>query len=83
MKRTFVLLATSGLICTFMTGPAVADSHADSELDPASPIELFTCNYNEGQGPADLDKAVDAWNAWADRQNLAEYSAWTRGPFDA
>lgn len=81
MKRTFVLLATSGLICTFMTGPAVADSHADSELDPASPIELFTCNYNEGKGPADLDKAVDAWNAWADRQNLTEYSAWTLVPY--
>lgn len=81
MKKTLLVLATGGLICTFMTGTALADSHAEGELEPASPIELFACSYNEGKGPADLNKVADAWNAWADRQDLADYSAWTLVPY--
>lgn len=81
MKRILMVLATGGLICTFVTGTALADSHGEGELDPASPIELFACSYNEGKGPADLDKAVDAWNAWADGHNFTDYSAWTLVPY--
>lgn len=81
MKKTLIVFATGGLIFSFMTGTVLADSHTDDELEPASPIEMFACRYNEGKGPADLDKAVDGWNAWADRHNLSDYSAWTLVPY--
>ena len=81
MKKILIILATGGLICAAGTGVALADSHEGGALEPASPIEMYACNFNEGKGPADLDKAVAAWNAWADRQGLDGYSAWTLVPF--
>lgn len=28
------------------------------------PAEVWTCSYNDGQGPQDLDDAVDAWTEY-------------------
>lgn len=81
MKKTLIILAAGWLICSFGAGTALADAHGEGELKPASPVELFACSYNDGKGPADLDKAVAAWNAWADNQKLNEYSAWTLVPY--
>jgi hypothetical protein len=81
MKKILMIVATGGLICTGISGTALADSNEEGGLSPATPVELFACNYNGGKGPADLDKAIDAWNAWADSQNVSEYSAWTLVPY--
>ena len=81
MKKTLLTLAASGLILTFAAGSALADSHEGGELKPATPVELFACSYNEGKGPADLDQAIAAWNAWADQHQLTDYSAWTLVPY--
>jgi len=53
----------------------------DESTSKVVPVELFTCNYHEGKGPADLDKAVDAWNKWADKQGWDSYAAWTLTPY--
>ena len=60
VKKILIILATGGLICAAGTGVALADSHEGGALEPASPIEIYACNFNEGKGPADLDKAVAA-----------------------
>ena len=80
MKKILIMLAFGGLVCIGGAGSALADSHVEGELKPASPLELFACTYNEGKGPADLDKAAAAWNAWADKHDLNGYSAWTLVP---
>lgn len=80
MKNLLMVIATGGLICTLGTSTALADSH-ENGLKPASPIEMFACSFNEGMGPGDLDKAVDGWNAWADKSGLTDYSAWTLVPY--
>lgn len=81
MKKSLVMLAAGGLILTLGAGSALADSHEEGGLKPASPIELFACNYLDGKGPADLDNAVDDWNDWADEHGVTEYSAWTLVPY--
>lgn len=81
MKKMLIMLAVGGLVCLAGAGNALADSHVEGELKPASPLEMFACTYNEGKGPADLDKAVAAWNAWADKHDLKGYSAWTLLPY--
>ena len=45
------------------------------------PVELFTCTYNDQKGPGDLDQVVDKWNAWADKEGLDDYAAWTLTPY--
>lgn len=61
------------------TGSAMADSH-ESEAPVFSPVEGWTCNYNDGKGPADLDKATAAWNKWMDDEGQGDYFAFTMTP---
>lgn len=81
MKRILISLLSGGLLLS--TGIVVADSHGESAdgPDPATPVELYACKYNDGKGPADLDKVVEKWNAWADEQGLQDYSGWTLVPY--
>jgi len=44
------------------------------------PVEVYTCNFNDGKGQADLDRWVTKWNAWVD-EDPEPYSAWTLAPF--
>jgi hypothetical protein len=81
MKKSLLTFATGGLVFALGMGTAIADSHEEDGLKPATPIELFACSYNEGKGPADLDKASDAFNRWADKHNVTDYSAWTLVPY--
>jgi hypothetical protein len=81
MQRLSLLLLSSSLLLS--SGIAFADSHESSAEgpDPATPVEIFPCTFNDGKGPSDLDKVVEKWNAWADEQNLQDYSAWTLVPY--
>jgi len=56
---------------------------AQEESDQGSaifPVEIYTCNFHEGKGSADLDQWVTQWNAWLDG-DPEPYSAWTLTPF--
>lgn len=81
MKRLQCVLASAVLIMPF--GTAFADGHEGEaeEANVASPMEMYACTYNEGKGPADLDAATKKFNAWADKQDIDDYSAWTLVPF--
>ena len=41
------------------------------------PAEVWTCSYNDGQGPQDLDDAVDAWTEYMNENGADDYAAWT------
>ena len=81
MKR----LGTALLSCSLMLsgGVGIADEHEGEadEANVATPVEMFACKYNEGKGPADLDAATGKWNAWADKNGVDDYSAWTLVPY--
>ncbi|MEL7535940.1 MAG: hypothetical protein AAFM91_02655 [Pseudomonadota bacterium] len=81
MNKTVTALLSAGLL--FAAGSSSAEHHEGVQLDPAAPIELYACNFNEGKGPADYDKAIGQWNKWADRQKMSSYSAWTLTPYYA
>ena len=81
MNRLLTVLVSFCLMLS--TGIGVADEHEGEadEANVASPLEMFACKYNEGKGPADLDAATKKWNAWADKQGVDDYSAWTLVPY--
>jgi hypothetical protein len=61
----------------------VASSIANAQDDPGFliiPVEHYACKYNEGQGPADLDKAVATWSKFMDDKGIDNYAAWTLTP---
>jgi hypothetical protein len=81
MKRLLSILVSSALMMSY--GVVIADSHEGDaeEANVASPMEMYSCTYNDGKGPADLDAATEKFNAWADKQKIDDYSAWTLVPF--
>jgi hypothetical protein len=74
------MLVSSSLVLA--AGFSIADEH-EGDGDGPAPVELYTCKYAEGKGPADLDAVVAKWNAWADGREVSDYSAWTLTPFYA
>ena len=42
---------------------------------------MFACSYLDGKGPADLDPVIKKFNAWADKQGIEGYWAWTMVPY--
>lgn len=80
MRKILLTLVTGGLILVTGFSNLVAQEEED-EGSGAVPVELYTCKYNEGKGPADLDKVIANWNKWADERQLDNYSAWTLTPF--
>ena len=72
MKKKLMLVMTAVLVAMLGTGNAVAQ-----DAPVFIPVEIFTCNYNEGKGSADLDVVVDTWNAYMDDAKNDTYAAWT------
>ncbi len=83
MKKFLTVLVSGGLFLS--VGVSIADHHEGEaeEANVATPLEMFACRYNEGKGPADLDAATKKFNAWADKKDIDDYSAWTLVPYYA
>jgi hypothetical protein len=79
MKKTGMFVATMILVPGF--GSTVVLAQEEEKGPTVVPLETYTCNYNEGMGSADLDAAVDGWNAWMDEQDAHNYFAMTMTPF--
>lgn len=77
MKKKLISSCMACLVLLVWSGAASAQDDGKRVI----PVELYTCNYNDGQGPDDLDKVIDKWNAWADKKGLDDYSAWTLTPY--
>lgn len=77
MKKILTLSFIAGLALLAGSGAVVAQD--DDIL--VIPVELFACKYNDGKGSADLDKVIDKWNAWADKEGIDDYAAWTLTPY--
>ena len=77
MKKTL----TAALMSVALVPMAFADGHEEKAAPRISPVEIYTCNYNEGKGRADLDQATAGWNAWADEQGTEDYFALVMTPW--
>ena len=77
MKKLLISTIVTCLI--FFAGSGAVSAQDDGML--VIPVELFTCTYNNRQDPDDLDKVIDKWNAWADRNEIDDYAAWTLTPY--
>jgi hypothetical protein len=50
-------------------------------MQPTPIIEIFACSFNENSDGEDFNAAAARWNAWADRNNVRDYSAFIATPF--
>lgn len=66
--------------CLLAAGMAFGQVSAES-MGKVLPVHLYACSYNDGQGPADLDKVITRWSKYADDTGLEGYAAWTLTPY--
>lgn len=77
MRKTLWMILTAVPIALVVTGTALAQ---DASIKVV-PVELYTCSYKDQKGPADLEKVIEKWTAWADKAGISDYAAWTLTPF--
>lgn len=65
------VMAVLAVVLMFWGMAVHGDSHEGAK---ATPVEFWSCNFNDGKNMKDLNKAIDAYNKWAD-QNNDEYIA--------
>jgi len=73
------LIAVLSVTLVLISGTTIAQEEAEGPR--FYPVETLTCNYNEGKGPEDLEKAIDAWSEFLDKKNVTTYWAATVTPY--
>ena len=76
------ILAIVTAVPMALSGWMTANAQEEEDAPPyVTPVDTFTCHYNEGKGAGDLDKAIANWNAWMDTQGADDYAAFTLTPY--
>jgi hypothetical protein len=74
METKALTAVLAGFILASASGTVLAQDE-QPENPTMRVVEGWTCDYNEGKGPADLKKANDAWNKWMDETGQNDYYA--------
>jgi hypothetical protein len=79
MFNSSVFSAIAGAAACCLGAAALAQQPA--QMQPTPILEIFACNYNANNDRADLNAAVARWTAWADRNNVRDYTAFIGTPY--
>jgi hypothetical protein len=80
MRKVILTAATAGLVLASAAGSVFAQDE-EVEYPNMRVVESWTCEYKEGKGRADLDKANAAWNEWMDKTGQNDYTALMATPY--
>ncbi len=69
-----------GLLTSTLAYPAVTLADAHESAAPRGFVETFTCQFLEGKSMADLEKAIDKFNRWADENDGDDYGVYILQP---
>ena len=72
MNKILTTFVSGSLLLS--AGLAIADGH-EGDKPTFRPVETWTCDYNEGKGPDDLEEVNAEWNDWMDDENQNDYFA--------
>jgi hypothetical protein len=78
MKQSFTLLGSSFAAAAMLASVAQAQDNAPA---PTPVVEIYTCAYRDGRDADDLRAVTTRFNAWADRNNMTAYTAFTATPY--
>jgi hypothetical protein len=76
MRRRFSVVALWPLLFTSLAGTALAQA----DRAAIAPLEMLTCKFVAGKGPADLDGLALAYNGWMEKTRAPAYSAYALLP---
>jgi hypothetical protein len=76
---TFTRSAAVGA-AAFLLAPALLAQEA-AQMAPTPILEIFACSFNENNDMDDFVADAARWSAWADRNNVRDYTAFIATPF--
>lgn len=79
--RKIITAGVSALAFLFLGAGAVLAQDDEAEEPNLVPVETFACDFNDAQGPADLQKVIGEWNGWMDDRATHDYFAATLTPY--
>jgi hypothetical protein len=80
MKYLWKVTSATIALAFLVSATATAQVSKDG-MGKVLPVELYTCSYINGKGPADLDKVIGRWSKFADDNGINNYMALTLTPF--
>lgn len=75
-----VAASAAAMFALLFTGSVFAQVSADG-MGKVIPVEMFVCNYNDGQDEGDLNKAISRWTEYMDESGTNNYAAWKLTPY--
>jgi hypothetical protein len=78
MKQLYRLLGI-GATSAFVIAPGAQAQETQPAATPV--IEIYQCSYRGANDAADLRAVTTRFNAWADRNNVRDYSAFVATPY--
>jgi hypothetical protein len=78
MKQSFTLLGMAATSAVFLATEARAQQEQPA---PTPVVEIYQCTYRGTNDMDDLRAVTARFNAWADRNNMTDYSAFTATPY--
>lgn len=79
MKKLHITTWSAVVGLLLAAGSGLAQVSADG-MGKVLPVELYACTYNDGQGPAELEKVITRWSKYMDDNDTNNYAAWTLTP---
>ena len=70
------------ILCLFTPFVLVNVASAQEQVPQPTPVvEVYGCTFNGTNDMADLLAVTSRWNAWADRNNITDYTAFIMTPY--
>jgi len=80
MKNRPIAASLAAMAAMSIAYPAFSQVSEDG-MGKVLPVEIETCNYNDGQDASDLDKVINRWSEFMDDNGIDNYAAWTLTPY--
>lgn len=78
MNKIFTLFGAGIAGALLVESPVLAQQNAPM---PTPVVEIIGCNFKPSKGMDDLHAVTARWNAWADKNNIKDYTAFIATPY--
>ena len=72
MNKSIRVWITAACATVFFVNSLSAQEEQNA---PTTLVDIFVCNYNDGNDMDDLLAVTESWNNWADENNISDYTA--------
>ncbi|MDJ0711654.1 MAG: hypothetical protein QNJ14_14785 [Woeseiaceae bacterium] len=78
-KKLLAVFAAAPMLCVGWA-VAFADGHEEEQAPWVTPVDTFTCSFNDGMDMDDLNSVIADWNEFLDSKDVADYGAMVMTP---